>query len=74
MKSMEANGVGEPIAEGSLPPGVNIMKMKGVFTRKYDEQGTLERHKFRLVGCGYSQVEGLDYFETHATVWRYLSD
>ena len=66
MKSMEANGVGEPIAEGSLPPGVNIMKMKGVFTRKYDEQGTLERHKFRLVGCGYSQVEGLDYFETHA--------
>ena len=42
------------------------MKMKGAFTRKHDEQGTLERHKFRLVGCGYSQVEGLDYFETHA--------
>ena len=66
MQSMEAKGVGEPVDEGSLPPGINIMKMKGVFSRKYDEHGRLDRHKFRLLGCGYSQVEGLEYFQTHA--------
>ena len=48
----------------SLPEGRKAMKVKWVFKVEYNDDGSIKRLKARLVGCGYSQVEGIDYKET----------
>jgi hypothetical protein len=40
------------------------------FTRNEDGHGVVTRNKARLVAKGYSQVEGLDFDETYASVVR----
>lgn len=47
-----------------LPKGKKALACKWVFRLKFIEDGTLERHKARLVVCGNKQVEGNDYDET----------
>jgi hypothetical protein len=51
-------------------PKQNIVGTKWVFRNKQDEFGVVTRNKARLVGEGYSQVEGLDFEETFALVAR----
>jgi hypothetical protein len=41
-----------------------------VFRNKQDDQGVIVRNKTRLVAKGFSQVEGLDFGETFASVAR----
>jgi hypothetical protein len=48
------------------PPGANVIGSKWVFKAKKDASGKVVRHKARLVAQGFSQVEGVDYFDTYA--------
>jgi hypothetical protein len=48
----------------------NVVGTKWVFRNKQDEHGVVTRNKAWLVAKGYSQVEGLDFDETYATVAR----
>jgi hypothetical protein len=41
---------------------------KWIFTLKYNSDGTINRHKARLVARGYTQTHGIDYQETFAPV------
>ena len=43
---------------------------KWVFRNKQDQDGIVVRNKARLVAQGYTQVEGLDFGETYASVVR----
>lgn len=43
---------------------------KWVFRSKLNEQGEVERNKSRLVAQGYSQQEGIKFFETFSPVSR----
>ena len=54
----------------SLPKGKNIVGSKWVFKVKRDENGCVQRYKARLVAQGYSQAEGIDYFEVFSPVVR----
>lgn len=66
--SMVKNNVWELV---DRPKNVNIVKNKWVFKKKYDSTGNLNRYKARLVACGYSQKEGIDYSDTYSPVVRH---
>jgi hypothetical protein len=51
-------------------PNQNVVGTKWVFLKKQDEHGAVTRNKARLMAKGYSQVEGLDFGETYASVAR----
>jgi len=59
------------MAEGKLPPNRQIIKCKWVYRTKTDSNGKLSKYKARLVACGYSQREGVDFKETFAPVVRH---
>jgi Reverse transcriptase (RNA-dependent DNA polymerase) len=50
------------------PPGANVVGSKWVFKAKKDAAGKVVRYKARLVAQGFSQVPGIDYFDTYAPV------
>ncbi|PPQ83602.1 hypothetical protein CVT26_001384 [Gymnopilus dilepis] len=55
------------------PANANIVGSKWVFRAKKDAAGNVVRYKARLVAQGFSQVPGVDYFDTFAPVARLSS-
>lgn len=53
-----------------LPPGRKCVQHKWVFKRKPKPDGTVERYKARIVGKGFTQRAGVDYFDTFMSVIR----
>ena len=55
------------------PEGVNVVDSKWVFRLKKNEKGEIIKWKARLVAREFTQVQGVDYFETFASVARLAS-
>jgi len=55
------------------PEGANIVGSKWVFRAKKDSAGNVVHYKARLVAQGFSQVPGVDYFDTFTPVARLAS-
>ena len=56
-----------------LPPGKRVVGTKWVYKRKRDKDGRVSKYKARLVAKGFSQVFGVDYFDTYSPVARLTS-
>lgn len=52
----------------TLPPNKTAIVCKWIYKSKYNPDGTLERHKARLVILGCRQKAGVDYDQTFAPV------
>ena len=54
--------------EAQARPGVNVIGSKWDFNAKKDASGKVVCYKAQLITQGFSQVEGVDYFDTYASV------
>lgn len=52
----------------TLPKGKKSVGCRWVYKTKFNSDGSIERHKARLVARGYTQTYGIDYEETFAPV------
>jgi hypothetical protein len=50
------------------PPGTNIVGSKWIFKTKHHPDGSVEKHKARLVARGFTQQHGIDYDDTFSLV------
>ena len=65
LKNLEEYGVYE---EQPLPPGRKVIGSKWVYACGRNPDGSLGKYKARFVVRGFSQVEGVDFFDTFAPV------
>ena len=60
-------------ARDKPPSGQRAITSRWVLRKKFKADGTVARHKSRLVIRGFEQKLGIDYFSTFASVIRYVT-
>src|SRR6185437_12439041 len=68
ISQLEKNNTWTYIERDTLPPQTNILRSKVVFDIKRGAGGEFLKYKARMVAVGTSQIEGVDYHDTYASV------
>ena len=50
------------------PEAARLIKTCWTFTNKYNSDGNLSARKAQLVAKGFTQIPGIDFFETYASI------
>ena len=56
-----------------IQKGKNLVGSRYLFKVKQDQHGLVSRLKVRLIAQGFSQIEGIDFFDVFAPVSRYTT-
>ena len=70
LDSLKASGTWELVRR---PRDINVIDSKWVLRIKKNAAGEIEKYKARLVARGFTQIYGVDYYETYAPVARLAS-
>jgi hypothetical protein len=70
LDSLEKTGTWHLVKQ---PPGANVVECRWVLRIKNNAAGEIEKYKARLVVKGFTQIYGVDYYETYAPVARLAS-
>ena len=70
MRRLKANDTWEVI---NKPKAANVVGSKWVYRIKKNAAGQIDKYRARLVAQGFSQVPGVDYFDTFAPVAKTTS-
>jgi len=70
IQSLQQAGTWETVLR---PPGKNIVGCKWVYQLKRKADGSVDKHKARLVAWGFSQIYGVDYLDTYSPVAKLAS-
>ncbi|KAL5789093.1 hypothetical protein ACOSQ2_003981 [Xanthoceras sorbifolium] len=68
--ALESNGTWSIV---SLPQGKRLVGCRWVYKTKFRADGTIERHKARLIAKGYTQQEGIDFLDTFSPVTKLVT-
>lgn len=68
VKEIDALEINDTWEIVDLPAGKTAIGCNWIYKLKFNSDGTIERHKARLVALGNRQTEGVDYDETFAPV------
>ena len=55
------------------PEGKNIISSKWVFQLKHKANGSINKYKACLVVCSFTQIYGVDYFDTFSPITKLAS-
>ena len=55
------------------PPGERVIGGRWVYSLKQDKDGEISKYKARYVARGFSQIPGIDYYDTYAPTTRLTS-
>ena len=70
LKVMKDGSVWEEV---NPPPDICTIRTCWMFANKYDLDGNLTGSKAHLISKGFTQIPGMDFFETYVSVVRYES-
>jgi hypothetical protein len=70
MERLKANETWDLVEK---PKGANVVGSKWVYRIKKNAAGQVEKYRARLVAQGFSQIPGIDYFDTFAPVAKTTS-
>ena len=55
------------------PPGERVIGGRWIYSLKQDKDGEISQYKARCVARGFSQIPGIDYYDTYAPTTRLTS-
>ncbi|NBO65472.1 MAG: hypothetical protein EBU88_11640, partial [Acidobacteria bacterium] len=73
MTNLRKLGCWTVVPRSSLPPNTPIMGTRWTYRKKTDENGTFTRYRGRLVAKGFSQILGVNYFESFSPVASFVT-
>jgi hypothetical protein len=73
MANLRKLGYWTVIPRSSLPPNTPVMGTGWTYRKKTDANGTFTRYRGRLVAKGFSQILGVNYFESFSPVASFVT-
>lgn len=70
VKVLQERQVWSVVPRSTVPANKKVMSCMWVFDNKYNGDGEIIKRKARLIAKGFSQIPGVDFTETYASVVR----